>query len=63
MQVDSQAQSLDEAGAQDRVGQRFARHSVQSSLEKTVLLSEARTPMGEVTDRGFVEFTPTTQKF
>jgi hypothetical protein len=48
MQVDSQTQSLDEAGAQDRIGSRFARHVVQSSLVKTVPPRQASMPISTV---------------
>jgi hypothetical protein len=48
MQVDSQTQSLDEAGPQDRIGSRFAHHVVQSSLAKTVPPGQAPMPISAV---------------
>jgi hypothetical protein len=63
MQVYSQAQSLEETGPQDGVGQRVAPHPVESRFEKTASPSGASTSIGEVTDRGLVKLSPTTQKF
>jgi hypothetical protein len=51
MQVDGETQCLDEAGAQDGVGQRAVRQSVRFPFENTASSSVASTSTGEVTDR------------
>jgi hypothetical protein len=49
MQVDSQTQSLDEAGTQDRVGHRFARYPTQASLvERPAASRQASMPTSKI---------------
>jgi hypothetical protein len=49
MQVDGETQCLDEAGAQDRVGQRFVRHATQANLvEQTAAPRQASMPLCKI---------------